>query len=41
LGEASDPARRALAREIKAVTYHQAWVREEDGAWRAQVIFDL
>jgi SHS2 domain-containing protein len=40
-GEPVDPARHRLAREIKAVTYHQAWVREEGALWRAQVIFDL
>ncbi len=40
-GEPIDPARHHLAREIKAVTYHQAWVRGEAGLWRAQVIFDL
>lgn len=40
-GEPLDPARHAPLREIKAVTYHQAWVREEGGLWRAQVIFDL
>ena len=26
---------------VKAVTYHQIEVRQEDGSWRAQVIFDL
>lgn len=41
LGEPLDPTRHRLAREIKAVTYHQAWVREEAGLWRAQVVFDL
>ena len=41
LGEPIDPARHRLAREVKAVTYHQAWVREADGLWRAQVVFDL
>jgi SHS2 domain-containing protein len=42
LGEAIDPTRHALAREIKAVTHHDAWVRQdEDGRWRAQIIFDL
>ena len=40
-GEPLDPARHGPLREIKAVTYHQAWVREEGGLWRAQVIFDL
>ncbi len=27
--------------EVKAVTYHQLFVRRENGSWRAQVIFDL
>ena len=27
--------------EVKAVTYHQIEVRQENGRWRAQVIFDL
>ena len=26
---------------VKAVTYHQIEVREENGGWRAQIIFDL
>jgi SHS2 domain-containing protein len=26
---------------VKAVTYHQIEVRQENGRWRAQVIFDL
>jgi len=41
MGEPLDPARHRLACEIKAVTYHDAWVRQEAGAWRAQLIFDL
>ncbi|MGH7467629.1 MAG: archease [Longimicrobiales bacterium] len=35
------PAGRAARREIKAVTYHQLFVRPHDGAWRARVIFDV
>ncbi|MBN1559854.1 archease [candidate division KSB1 bacterium] len=27
--------------EIKAVTYHKIYVRQEDGAWKTQVIFDI
>jgi SHS2 domain-containing protein len=27
--------------EVKAVTYHQLEVRQEDGRWRAQIILDL
>lgn len=40
-GEPIDPARHPLAGEIKAVTYHQAYVRREGERWRAQIIFDL
>jgi SHS2 domain-containing protein len=27
--------------EVKAVTYHQIQVKEEDGGWRARIIFDV
>ncbi len=27
--------------EVKAVTYHRIEVRQENGRWRAQIIFDL
>ena len=27
--------------EVKAVTHHQIRVRQDQGGWRAQVIFDL
>ena len=27
--------------EVKAVTYHRIEVRQKDGHWRAQIIFDL
>lgn len=40
-GEPLDLARHCVAREIKAVTFHEAEVREADGGWRARVIFDL
>ena len=30
-----------VVREIKAVTYHQIEVKEEDGIWTARIIFDL
>lgn len=40
-GEAFDPARHEVKNEIKAITYHQADVKNEGGLWRAQVIFDL
>jgi SHS2 domain-containing protein len=40
-GETFDAARHPIDTEIKAVTYHQIAVRQADGAWQAQVIFDL
>ncbi|HDI60483.1 MAG TPA: archease [Desulfobacteraceae bacterium] len=40
-GEAFDRTRHDVKNEIKAVTYHQARVKFENGRWRAQVIFDL
>jgi SHS2 domain-containing protein len=40
-GESIDPRRHRLAREIKAVTFHGAYVLQEGPQWRAQVIFDL
>ena len=41
-GEAFDPARHRIKQEIKAVTYHQAEVRQDEtGGWRARVIFDV
>jgi SHS2 domain-containing protein len=30
-----------IKREVKAVTYHQIKVQQKEGAWRAQIIFDL
>ncbi len=41
-GESYEPGRHDIAREIKAVTYHQLKVvRGEDGRWFGRVIFDL
>jgi SHS2 domain-containing protein len=40
-GEKFDPSRHEIKTEIKAVTYHQVEIREKDGAWEAQVIFDI
>jgi SHS2 domain-containing protein len=28
-------------REIKGVTYHELWVQDTDGGWKARVIFDV
>jgi len=30
-----------IAREIKAVTYHQISVERKDGGWEARIIFDI
>ncbi len=40
-GEAFDRSRHALKQEIKAVTYHQAEVKETPRGWKAKVIFDV
>jgi SHS2 domain-containing protein len=40
-GETFDPSRHEFKVEIKAVTYHQVAVKEEDGKWEAKVIFDI
>jgi SHS2 domain-containing protein len=40
-GETFDPSRHEFKVEIKAVTYHQVEVKEEDGKWEARVIFDI
>jgi SHS2 domain-containing protein len=40
-GETFDSSRHEFKAEIKAVTYHQVTVKEEDGKWEARVIFDL
>lgn len=40
-GETLDLARHAFHTEIKGVTYHDFRVWEENGIWRARVIFDV
>jgi len=40
-GERFDNTRHTIAREIKAVTYHQLDVKRKDGLWQARIIFDL
>jgi len=40
-GEKIDPARHVIQTEIKAVTYHELYVRQVENAWEAQVIFDV
>jgi SHS2 domain-containing protein len=41
LGEPLDSARHAIKREIKAPTYHMLELKEENGRWMAQIIFDV
>lgn len=40
-GEVLDPARHRIKAGIKAVTYHQLYVKKRNGLWEAQVIFDI
>jgi SHS2 domain-containing protein len=40
-GETYDPTGQRLEREVKAVTYHQLQVEEEDGRWRVRIFVDL
>jgi SHS2 domain-containing protein len=40
-GEILNPARHEIKADIKAVTYHQLYVKERLGGWEAQVIFDI
>ena len=40
-GEPLDPNRHEAGTEVKAVTRHQLEVAEEDGGYRARVIFDI
>lgn len=40
-GERVDHNKHNVEIEIKAVTYHKIFVKQEDGLWQAQVIFDI
>ena len=40
-GEAMDLQRHEIKTTIKAVTYHQLYVRKRNGVWETQVILDL
>jgi SHS2 domain-containing protein len=40
-GEPLDPRRHEVKTGIKAVTYHQLYVKKENGTWETQVILDL
>jgi SHS2 domain-containing protein len=41
LGEPFDEQKHEICKEIKAVTYHQAEVRQAPAGWTARVIFDV
>ena len=40
-GEVRDPQRHPIRREVKAVTYHNIRIRQEEGRWKATIIFDI
>lgn len=40
-GEPFDPARHAVERQVKSVTYHQACLEQTDNGWYARVYVDL
>jgi len=40
-GEPYDKERHPLQVEVKGVTYHDLVVEQDDGGWRARVIFDI
>ena len=40
-GEPFQEGVHVIKTEVKAVTYHQIEVRQENGRWRVQIIFDL
>lgn len=40
-GEPLDPSRHRVKLEIKAPTYHMLELKEENGRWLAQIIFDV
>ena len=41
LGEKFDPHKHLVHREIKAVTYHELYVKQIKNRWQAQIIFDI
>jgi SHS2 domain-containing protein len=40
-GESLDLERHRFHTEIKAITYHQFAVVNENGTWKARVVFDV
>lgn len=41
IGERFDSHRHIVQREIKAVTYHELYVKQIKNRWQAQIIFDI
>jgi SHS2 domain-containing protein len=41
LGEKYDPHRHQIKLEIKAITYHEIYIKQVKEKWEAQVIFDI
>ncbi|MBN1154941.1 archease [candidate division KSB1 bacterium] len=40
-GDTFDPRKREIYSEIKAITYHELYVKQNGDKWEAQVIFDI
>ncbi|RMI19918.1 MAG: hypothetical protein D6681_02630, partial [Calditrichaeota bacterium] len=40
-GETLDPERHYIYFDIKAITYHQLSIQEENGCYRTRIIFDI
>ena len=41
IGEKLDPRRHPIHTEIKAVTYHEIYIKQLKKKWEAQIIFDI
>ena len=41
MGEKYDPRRHPMNAEIKAVTYHEIYIKQVKNKWEAQIIFDI
>ena len=41
IGDKFDPHKHVIHTEIKAVTYHEIYVKQVKNKWQAQVIFDI
>lgn len=40
-GEKFSPSRHLLGAEIKAVTFHDLLIEQEDGLWQTNIVFDI